>query len=539
MKAALKLNNKLSAALIIATAVLVFGSGLLAGFVWDDEYLVLRREGFNSDWSNLKRIPTMRDVANPADETPYYRPFTAFAYFLQYHAWGLRPFGYHLMNVILHALVGVLFYFLVLRTFGERLPALFSALIFTVHPVTAEVVNFVSAMNNMLAASLMLGALLVITGARGGGVGRVMGVGADKRRTALSLLLFSLALLSKEPAVVLPLFMLLWALAAAKDSPGRAGLGTVALFFLVTAAYFLIRLLVLGAFTSDTPAAPGASHAGLVAASLYEYARLLVFPLKLSALYTVEPAALVSLKSAVAVAFVLALCALAIKSGRNLPLRWGALWLIFGLLPVVNLIPIPSAPVAERYLYIPSLGFALLAGWTVWRLYEKKAALGLALFLVIFALLTTRTLLRNPVWADSPTLYRSMAEAEPENAVARVLVGVELKRAGKPARALREFQTAILLNPQSAEAYSNMGRIYYVRGDFVPAAAAFSKALSLKPSNYKMHFDLALALEQMDKSGLALEHYRAFTERAGVPVDEAFIKMLKHAKWRIAEIEKD
>jgi 4-amino-4-deoxy-L-arabinose transferase-like glycosyltransferase len=135
-----------------------------------------------------------------------YRPIVILSYALNYKLGGLRPFGYHLANIFLHALNSVLVYLLAHLIFERKRPALFSALLFAIHPVHTEAVTGVVGRAELLAFLFSLSSLLMYITSK------------ERKGYVLSLAFFLLALFSKENALILPFVLMLYDLTFRRDT---------------------------------------------------------------------------------------------------------------------------------------------------------------------------------------------------------------------------------------------------------------------------------------------------------------------------------
>jgi tetratricopeptide (TPR) repeat protein len=505
-------SDRIAATLLVLCVGLAYANSLDNGFVWDDAVLIAGRSAFYGDARNIPAALVSPDGAS-ASPVSYYRPVAALDYFVDQHLFGGVPFAYHLESVLLHLLVTLLFWRLVASSFRSPGLALIAALLFAVHPVNSEAVNFLSARNNLLCAGFLLAALNLLQAERLRGP-----------RAVLALASYALALLCKEPAIVLPVFVLFWWW---PDLTRGARAVTLAGLFGVAGAYLLSRLAVLG--TVATGAEFGGL--GLVSAALYEDLRLLFLPLELNALHVVSPAALVSTPTAVTALALVALLAAALFAAP--PLRWGSAWILLGLAPVANLVPFPSAPVAERYLYIPALGSALVVGYGLYWLSTRFRAVGIAAGAVLVGLMFSQTALRNRAWQSDETLAQSMLAANPRNATARVLLGSAYREGGRYGEALDQFRKALDVQPANARVYANMGNVYLETGEFENALEAYETALRLDPGRALTHFYSGVAAEASGDTTRAAAHYEGFLAATKGLEEPAYRPLRRRARQRL------
>ncbi len=502
----LALNRRLAVLLLLLAVVAAYWNSLSAGFVWDDHYLIVQKGQFFSDPGNALAILKTADNAQ-AVKTPYYRPLSILTFMMDYHLWGQNPFWYHLENLLLHAVCVLVFYLLVAEVFGDGALAFISALLFALYPVNAEAVDFISARNTLLNAAFVFGSLLVL---KKGGPKRVFVLAAAG--------LFFLSLLSKEQTVALPFFLLCLALllpgenfaGAQKWRPVKKWWMTLPAFFAAAAGYMVLRRAALGMYASGEGIRFSAGRLVFISNVVFEGARLMVFPFNLNALYTNQSMAPFSwLKSLLSVLWLAMLIFLAVRKKTPAPLRAGALWFLWMVLPVSDIIPIPSAPVAERFYYLPAAGFALMAGYALRQAYRKVPPAGVALIILIAVSFEVRTFERNFVWWDNLDLYQSMVRADPGNVDAYNNLGTAYLKIGKLPRAIGEFETAISINPYYSEAHDDLGMAFTQLGRLNDAVRELTIAVDLKPGSAVAHNNLGAVYGKMGRYREAIGEFQA------------------------------
>jgi protein O-mannosyl-transferase len=215
------------AACIIFVTLAVYGPALRDGFVWDDLQNITDNQSLRS-WDGLKQI-----WSNARASYQYY-PLTYSSFWIEYHLWGLRPVGYHLVNVLLHALNALLLGILLSQLSVPG--AWLTVLIFAVHPVHVESVAWITERKNVLSVAFCLASFLAW-------LRFTTAVKHRWRWYVLSLVLFVCALLSKTAAIVLPVAIVLvlwWKLERMR--PAEAAL--LLPFFLIGAVLGLLTVRV-------------------------------------------------------------------------------------------------------------------------------------------------------------------------------------------------------------------------------------------------------------------------------------------------------
>lgn len=436
-----RLTPRWAVGLCVFVAVLVCLPVLRGGFVIDDSYLVVDNPGIR----DLGNIPGFfarpwgggAGGAGHADvNAAYFRPLTSSLYALEFALFGLRPWAWHLVSLLLHATATGLCAALALRILGCAAAASVAGLVFAVHPVHSEAIAAVCYQTTLLAGLLAMAALCAL--------GRAVDREKTGRWLAWATLAAAAAGLAKEEAVVVPLLAAAWVVLA----PTRRrilfwGVGSMGLAALAVMA---VRSVVV---TRSGVTYFGTASGSVVALTMMRvvalYAELLVVPLRLCPFYDwfiIPPSASLSAETGLGLLLAGAWGLGVWLAARRAPAgAIGLAWVALGLLPVMHLVPILNVA-AERFLYLPSVGFALALGalfaWAVRR--QRRVALGVALGLVL--LFSLRTVMRWPDWRDDRALNEATATAFPETPTPLVNLANLARAAGDRASALRYLDEA-------------------------------------------------------------------------------------------------
>ncbi len=518
-------------------AFVVFVPALGAGFVnWDDPAYVYQNSHIRS--IDLRWAFTAVVASN-------YHPLTLLSHTLDYALFGLNPRGHHLTNIILHGLNSALVYVLGLCIFrkimicksvitgtgvAQGLPsaprgvpcsalaaALASALLFAVHPLHVESVAWIAERKDVLSTFFFL--LSVIT---------YLGHRQDPRPWSygLSLLLFALALLSKPMAITLPVVLLIldyyplerrdrnWAGLVMEKAP----------FLGLSLCSAILTLWAQGRGGAVTRMHSYPLYARLFVAirGYVFYSYKLLYPVTLAPYYPLplrpglaDPA---FLGSVLLIITTTGLCLyLARRSRRGLLAVW--LYYLVTLTPVIGIIQVGSQAAADRYAYIPTIGYFLLIGFVVMRLCGRpglKTPLAIVMFLVI-ALLGIKTWQTVPVWKDSLSLWRHEIEYLQshggEDRLAGVIAHYNLAKAYDEGnhllRAADEYTRVLEINPRYLDAYVNRGVIYARLGQFRKAVQDFSQAIEIDHRATAAYYNRALAYGEMGEMELATKDMEA------------------------------
>ncbi|CAH0721513.1 unnamed protein product, partial [Brenthis ino] len=435
-----------------------------------------------------------------------YRPLTVLTFRWNYAMHGLQPAGYHLVNLLLHALVSLLYY-RVCAMFLPEFASFVAAILFAVHPIHSEAVTGVVGRAEMLSSLFFLGALLCY--ARAASRRRY----TDWRYVAACTACVGIAMLCKEQGITVTAVCVVYELFVAQKRRGNAsrswleywgkgGWGCacgeaarrVATVCCATLALLAARLHVMGAqlpvFTRfDNPAGaapPPARHltfAYLPALNAW----LLTLPEALCCDWTMGTVALLRSwrdpRNLATIALATTLIAGAIHAlrTRSSALSMGLALLVLPFLPASNLFFPVGFVVAERVLYMPSMGWCLLVAHG-WRLVAKKRA-KLAAGALIFLLMafSAKTYVRNWDWKTEYSIFASGLKVNRNNAKLYNNVGHALEADGKYADALEFFKTAVNVQPDDVGAHINVGRTFNHLGKYQEAEEAYVKAKSLLP----------------------------------------------------------
>ncbi len=502
----------LAGALFIALVTFaVYLPSLGNGFVnWDDPHYILDNERIRSlNLDFFKWVFVNVSYSN-------WHPLTIISYAIDYSIWGTDPWGYHLVNIVFHALNTFLVFFLALRLVtlkaspGSRVPfaaAAVTAILFGLHPVHVESVTWVSERKDVLCGFFFFLTLLAYL--------RYAGAKAAGRPFyyVASLLLFALALLSKPMAVTLPAVLLILDYYPLE----RLDRGKPALL-LEKAPFFL-----LAAFSAVVTVWAQGSGGAFVAIENYTqtmrvflsirgfifYLYKMAFPLWLSPFY--PPPLKVSLLDPgfiVSLILIIAITAATVVAAAKRKKVFLAVWLFYviTLLPVVGILQVGNQAAADRYAYIPGLGPLILIGAGAGLLFEKRYKTALLLVILLTGLLAGKTIQQQAVWKDSLTLWSEAIRQYP-NSIPLIYSnrGLEYRKLGDYPKALEDFNLALSVNPSYMPTYIRRGLLYGVMERYDEAIADFDTAVKLRPDHAEAYYYRAIATFNLKRYQEVLE----------------------------------
>jgi hypothetical protein len=505
--------------MLCALCFLAFGGALRCGFVHydDDQYVVNNPQVLAGlSWSGARWAFTTGHAGN-------WHPLTWLSLMADTEWCGGEAWGYHATSVLLHALNGVLLFWVLRRWTGRFAWPLIAAALWMVHPLRTESVAWISERKDVLAAFFGLLAL----GAYGRPAAESTGVNApgnSKSRMAVVMTFFALSLMAKPTWVTLPFVLLLadaWPLgrisffvgrfrpAIKAGSPGgfalpirKVGRGVPAEpgcfrsmngdrnsendfgcepeasawklvlekwpLFLMAVAISAITYQVQhagGAVRTAAGYSPGVRVAnGMVACG--EYVRTLFWPVELAVFYPHPGAGIAPGTVWGAGALLMVVTGLAIAGGRRRP-WWlmGWLWFLGTLVPMIGLVQVGGAAWADRYSYLPHIGLTVALVWGVGMGIERipwsrmKTCAGIAVGVAILALLLL-SWRQTAVWRSSETLFTHALNVTTQNAMAHGALGFACAVDGRNEEAVEHLQQALALQPDNLRALNNLAWIW-------------------------------------------------------------------------------
>jgi Tfp pilus assembly protein PilF len=548
--------------LLLALTLVAYLPALRGGFIWDDDDYVTNNP-------NLTSISGLWDIWAHPTASPQYYPMVFTTFWAEYQLWGARPFGYHLDNVLLHAISSILLWRILalLRIRGCFL----AACLFAVHPLMVESVAWVTERKNVLSGVFYLLAGLVY-------LNRSMGVPpmSDTGRLNMdgghlfpaswffAMGLFVLALLSKTVTCSLPAALLLIMWWKRGRITRRDILPLIPMFILGLAlAMYTAYLERTHVQASGTEWSYGPIDPILIAGrAIWFYATKVVLPFNLSFVYpkwTIDPHAAWQWGFPVGVLIVLIVLWLQRR-------RWGrsplvvALFFMGTLIPALgffNIYPMRYTLVADHYAYLATIGllvpisFGILALWD--RIFDlsgvaRELARGFQPLCILISILPllALTMFRANVYRDSESLWRDTLLKNPHSWMVHLNLAKVLASQGREAEAQHQFQQQLKLAPELPETHWNYGinlarrglldqaldeyalaiklggahplpqaffgkgNVYLEQGKLAQSAEAFEQATRLKPDYAQAWFNLALVREKLsDLAGAENALHRA------------------------------
>jgi len=203
---------------------------------------------------------------------------------------------------------------------------------------------------------------------------------------------------------------------------------------------------------------------------------------------------------------------------RHQAIFFGIWWFIITLFPVYNIIQIFN-PFAERYLYLPVIGFCLVVPLVLHGIFSRAMTRAVAVntstllaVLAVSSAYATITIARNRDWQDGLTLWSKTVAQTPDSGIAHGSLGRAYQEQGLLKEAVAEYETAVKLMPRNYKAYYNLGVVYDQQGDFIKAEAYYQKSIAINPGFANAHFNLANLYHKRGLTDDAIRHYRQVIE---------------------------
>ncbi len=519
-KAELRGRRLLPSLLIVIICFLVYSNTFEAPFQFDDKPGIVENR-----YLHLKELSLSKLVAAAIKGRNSNRPVSNLSFSLNYYIGGLNVFGYHLVNLLIHALAGIILYFLLVTTLDlgplrgkferrEQL-ALIIALLWVVHPVQTQSVTYIVQRMSSMAGMLCLLSLYLYVQGR---LGRTRGFKAwcySGSGTA-----GVLALGSKEIAGVLPLMLVLYEFYFFQGLDFRVirrkwlqVIGVLIIFLIIVLVYLgphFVREVLAGYRDWDFTLGERLLTQGRV---VMYYLSLLLFPSPSRLNVDYEFSISHSLFNPVSTLFCLlgliGLVGLGVYLARRKPLAsFGVFWFLGNLVVESSIIPLEI--VYEHRLYLPLLGFLLfLMGIAGRKVRGRGSIYGAFTVILIFSFWTFQ---RNIVWNDEFTLWSDCVKKSPNKARPHMNLGNAYSDKGMYDEAIMKYQHALRLEPDYAKAFYNLGNAYRNKGMYDEAIRVYQKALEIKPDFTEAFYNLGNAYSDKGMYDEAIRVYQKALE---------------------------
>ena len=474
-----------------------------------------------------------------------WHPLTVWSHMLVRQLFGWKPWGHHLVNVILHAANTGLVFLLLRRMTGALWRSALVAALFGWHPLHVESVAWVAERKDVLSG--LFGLLALLAYARYVEGSREKGEGGSPKPEAggpwsvvggrwslfnlpsavfylLSLFLLGLGLMSKPMLVTWPFVMLLldyWPLRRFELSTVKSQLPTILRlvrekipFFVLAALASVVTFVVQkrGGILLTAETLPLGARVGNALISYCRYLGKLFWPTDLAVFYP-HPGYWPLGEVLLAGGLLLGISVLVWVGRRRYPyLLVGWLWYCGTLVPVSQMVQTANMAMADRWTYLPSLGALVMVLWGGCELTRRWRYQALALSVagsavVVVCLALTRQ--QIGYWKDSETLFRHALKVTEHNWFVHNHLGGAFYQKGQVDEAIRQYREALRLKPDYAQAHNNLGMALSSQGHLDEAVSQFQEALRLERDYAEAHNNLGIAFLQQSRTDEAIVQFKA------------------------------
>jgi tetratricopeptide (TPR) repeat protein len=491
-------------ALIFLLTFTAYWPALHGQFIWDDPLLV-EKNPLVTHTLNLRSVWFQTDF-----------PLTVVAFWLQWLCWGKAAAGYHIVNILLHAINSVLVWRLLTRLNVRG--AWLAGALFAVHPVCAASVAWISELKNTLSLPFFLLSIWFYLGESPQSASENHG----SRNThhawyALSLIAFLLALLAKTSTVMLPVVLLGCAWWLRGRITKQDWLRTVP-FFALALAFGLMSIWFQTHQTFTTGTVQTENFWGRLAGAgmaVWFYLGKALLPLNLNLIYprwNIDAAAALSYLPIFGLAGAFFLC-WKFRQSWGRPTLVGLGFFVVTLFPVLGFFDmyfLAISRVSDHFQYLPLIGIVGLSAGAIYSAVPRIRVRGAELLIngTLIAALAFLTAQRARVMATDETLWRDTLSKNPAAWSAQNNLGCILAEQNKLEDAISHFRSSLIYNPNNAQAHCNLGKALTQQRKLAEAEAQLRTAVSLKPQEAEFHRSLAYALGAQGKSDEALGQLR-------------------------------
>ena len=500
--------------LIAVLAVLPYLNSLVAEFTFDDLGLIRNNPSVTGEHASaLHVISTPQYRAG----TGLYRPVVMLTYLANARV-SHSPVGYHVVNVLLHALVTLVVFWVARIFLGSVWGATAAAILFAVHPIHTEAVTSIVGRAELLAALCALASIAASIHA-----GKNHGVKSG-RWLLLSLTVLTVGLFCKESvfaAIALCAAVHVWA----KQPRGATPVVAVLLpYTLLAGAYLVFRIFFFRSLTLELPDlldnplahVPVLPRLETALVILWQYLSLLLVPLRLSADYSFPEIPVVATaldpRFLTAAGVFAALALTLVTAFKRAPvLIWAAAFFFIPLGLTANvLFPIGTIK-AERLLYLPSFGWCLACAWLMMHA-PGRPRVRQAVVAALIVALAGRTWVRNRDWQNNLTLFAATVATSPRSAKSHHNLGIMYEQTGQVDAAMSEYRQAYALDSTYAEAALGVGNMYQRKGLFGGALHWYAKASEIDPRLTQAYLNTGIVRNALGESSAAEAAFRAGLE---------------------------
>ncbi len=467
----------------------------------DDHVLVKDNYYFLKD---LKNIPQafQGDVFSPQTKGGfYYRPIMTLSLMLDAHIGGQSLIIYHLSNTIAHLLTAYLLFLLLTKLKYQKALSFILSLFFAGHPAVVQAVAWIPGRNDILLSLLILLSFILF-----------LSFVNNKNRAASSwhLLVYFLALLTKETALILPIICLLYLIVIKKEKrlSAQSGFLLIGWGILTIIWYFSRQAALQNLYGYTPPEVIKSVFLNIFAVFLFIGKTILPFNLSTYPILS-DSTIIYGLIVTILVSILLILS----KYKHWAYVIWGLAWFLLFLLPSFVR---PDASIVPEFLehrtYLPLIGFIIILAEIDWikKLFDNKKTLFAAVSIILA--LSVTTVIHSQNYKNSYNYWTKAIKTSPHSAFAYKQMGVVYYFKNQYNEAEDKYKQALKLNPDENLVHNNLGLIYAKQGKFELAEEEYKKELSINPAYDNAHFNLGLLYSKTDRINEAVNLWKKTLE---------------------------
>ena len=473
----------LAPSIVAGLVVLVYANSVDNSFHYDDLHVLVE----NPHIEDVSLIPSF--FTDPAlfsrdADKGMYRPLLLTSFALNYEWGGRQVYSYHVVNILMHAATSLLVWCLLGSMNANGLFRFFGALLFALHPIGTEPVNYISSRSELMVGLFVVASFWLYE--RSWASGRTAYIG--------SVGCFVFGLLAKSVGIALPALILVRDLTAgrsiARTWQRYLPYGFCSVLYLVLVSSSLRKAVL------DAPVRSWDVQLGTQIKAWVYYAKLLCFPIGLNVHHQFFESGI----GPVILLFLLLLLSFAVavsSPGDRRGIRlFGLLWFAITLAPA-SVVPL-YVLVNDHRLYLPLIGLIII-GSSIPPGQLRRLQMPLIVLVVLLGLLVVR---RNDVWENEHTLWSDAARKSPHPLipVAYVHLGNYAKDAGRMSEAVGYFEQALEVDPEHTAAQNNLATVFDAMGDQEQAIAIYERLLRQKKDAMEVRYNLARALQRSGHS---------------------------------------
>lgn len=458
-----RLNTILSEHLVLVISLLVtlivYSRFIYFGHIsWDDPEMVFKNSAVKD--FDLKLLLSSHYVGN-------YIPLTMLAHAFNWLLFGANDAGHHAVNILIHLFNGVMVYLIGRRLFNNQLISNVAVILFLLHPLQIESVAWIAELKNVLSGSFYLVSLLFYLRYTSG---------SKRKELIFCFVFFVLGCLSKSSVVVLPLSLICLDIFINKKISWLF-LWNKLPFFLVSLVfgYINIKTQTADLFINHAHEFPYYQRLGYAGFALLKYLILFLIPINLSVIYPYPPNATAAIVLGYMTLLVLCFLVVYAYKKQKFAALAIALFTLVNLILVLQFIPFGEVLYADRYMYLPVIGFACLLAMVLVRLKAKL----MPSVVISLCLLAFLSFFRSNVWRSGVTLYEDILRNYPNSFVALNSVGVEYMFRNEDEKALYYFNKATTIAPRNYKGFYNRGLLYLKNRKAEAAIGSFNQTLAI------------------------------------------------------------